>query len=1792
MSGEQQPVVDPQGVEVADDAAEGHHSPRKSSRKRKKRKHEEDEDKDSGETEEKVEAVGEVQKMEEVEVRAESKRPKPEQPRLENDFPASVKTIDKKTKKKLPKSQATKAGPSNFRRPYGNEADIDVIDLVDNEEPEMWDTMTVLVYKSLDGKQDMSLTRGDVKGLMKQPHGMITVDSLLFLCKLSLDAHFDSNQAVFVHDIPLLHAYMSGNLRSIEKLERLSPKKHFWERLFKSETILMPLHHNSHFSLAVIRGISAAFNCFSSGICTCPQRDKVISIMHYDSWGLPSLHTADTVFRCVTGWLHNGGFDKMGFKMTSDQFSQHFRVKRIESCIGDQRENEMTCGVFTAMYAQSAITMKESTSSKQSSAAAGRPNPAVDSFIVFMKDKLKDLMAAHGGKEVVVKETNLRDFYRLPIAEIPHDPSVADIMQFANWKIDVCVANLAEFRSLDSPRPDRKKSVVKADFKKRFATDVRKGAKLAKTTSEGPRDRVNIAMGSILNAVDICYHMPGEDIAEGVFIAMRSYSDSYVTSRGQNYLFSSFFCKKIDFDMSKRAKKTKSLPTLHTDLRNLLATFTVHIKSPYHLTSLYALDARIRMQEISVHVVAACEYVLQCLDSVAPRDAHPGEGVESEFTSRLKDVQLQEQSPVPHKVAAKQLLTGIDSGTFEEGPHRYASMEEALNIAQEAMKTGGKNFSDSHKSLQKAQRKKKNERGPVQASDLESIPKEIIAEAGRSLLGTISSRIKKDAGEDVKKYCMQIFTASNAIYQAIHPPAPTAPTAPAPTASTAPASVTTAAPGCSGTAPINSVNITVSPPYGVEILDDDRRRRIKLGRPKLRSVPVPSQPQPRAASSSTANVALTLPINITEPSSWLHSFSADREGLEVVFVSCIFRALSHVLKHRHFSSRVCQQTCPSKLKKSFDKSVGLIMREPAPSWIAGIAPRSVKYSSTRMREPVVRACMEFASHGDLSCFLPFDPNGECIGPNEIRYDGQLVQWFGCTGLVDYIGHVNARMWQAGNATVGIGPVSFPSSWYGEGDVFSDGTSLESLKINYTLQYSPNDRVDMRTESRPINFDFMDMLWLKFLDKNEVCVGVKYAIVVDKPSRMASGTNSSRHGYTMNLLVLEDASSSPSFPKSVRDLVTVSGGKGRRKRSGSQVHLYKITREGASRYYSVFAALNKDLPAISPTIKLGFSDIAGLIQSQLQNFALLVFALSQFHVETMVQQTSSVHPVVPKETASSLMHRARNKVSAFAAEVTMPLNPSQLDLLSSWAAMAEAYYSLPPSWIHAMSSRRDQHGQANVNHFGSRVLFCQGPPGTGKSYVASLLLRAVTRRLLAEGRQDWDRGGGVMDLMPSFTGRALVLSVTNAAVDDLFTTYLAGIGGRTGADTSLPVRIGVHSTRREVKEREVNVIAKRLTDDARKSGQTAVVTGKDVLNKYPVVFSTLGSALRHSWDDVTSFDLVVVDEAAYVDETEVLACLSRILHAVGEPPHGTTVTFFGDPRQLQPFDSKDFKSWTAAKQAETHFFQGAINTLSREPQFHRGSEQRQKELWESFPATVFQLNEQMRSADAIGSLVSNLFYDGKITNGRRSARREWVVKKNMERIVSKRLPLKIVNLVDTMVCEGRSAETPGQNGGYKNVYEAELIREMVKTWLPRHSAVNLSVGVLTPYNAQKSLIERKLSEIGRSRVADVLTFDSSQGKEYDVVLISLVRTKVTEELCGNAALQFLDNRHAACVALSRPREVLIVVGQVSTISKGSTVWMKCFHDIFAGSRRSGNEDYAYLEPVPKATSVQLVPKDAL
>src|SRR6478609_4989543 len=168
-------------------------------------------------------------------------------------------------------------------------------------------------------------------------------------------------------------------------------------------------------------------------------------------------------------------------------------------------------------------------------------------------------------------------------------------------------------------------------------------------------------------------------------------------------------------------------------------------------------------------------------------------------------------------------------------------------------------------------------------------------------------------------------------------------------------------------------------------------------------------------------------------------------------------------------------------------------------------------------------------------------------------------------------------------------------------------------------------------------------------------------------------------------------------------------------------------------------------------------------------------------------------------------------------------------------------------------------------------------------------------------------------------------------------------------------------------------------------------------------------------------------------------------------------------------------------------------------------------------TTFLLDEHFRCHPDIVGIANRYCYAGRLTvlTDPKSLRR-----------------LDGVDAVQWLDVTGTARQ--GRNGSWTNEEEAERIHVAVERLLDRMPDGS-TIGVVTPFRAQKELIARRWTAEPRVRVGTVHTF---QGGQQDVILLSLVagpriRPSALNWLCRDVNLWN--------VAVTRARSHLIMVG---------------------------------------------------
>jgi len=174
--------------------------------------------------------------------------------------------------------------------------------------------------------------------------------------------------------------------------------------------------------------------------------------------------------------------------------------------------------------------------------------------------------------------------------------------------------------------------------------------------------------------------------------------------------------------------------------------------------------------------------------------------------------------------------------------------------------------------------------------------------------------------------------------------------------------------------------------------------------------------------------------------------------------------------------------------------------------------------------------------------------------------------------------------------------------------------------------------------------------------------------------------------------------------------------------------------------------------------------------------------------------------------------------------------------------------------------------------------------------------------------------------------------------------------------------------------------------------------------------------------------------------------------------------------------------------------------------------------------------------AIGRLISQVFYEGKLENAVTEQERRheltWVPK-CVTWYVTTRLP--------------GHEETPRGSSFYNRV-EVEQCLHLLRRMEAGYRALGQrrEVAVISPYNAQIAELRTAIRPDGPDWHALHITIaavDAFQGQDSDLVLYSLVRSN------QQARLGFLRDYRRLNVALSRARQLLLLIGDLKTLENG-------------------------------------------
>jgi superfamily I DNA and/or RNA helicase len=260
-----------------------------------------------------------------------------------------------------------------------------------------------------------------------------------------------------------------------------------------------------------------------------------------------------------------------------------------------------------------------------------------------------------------------------------------------------------------------------------------------------------------------------------------------------------------------------------------------------------------------------------------------------------------------------------------------------------------------------------------------------------------------------------------------------------------------------------------------------------------------------------------------------------------------------------------------------------------------------------------------------------------------------------------------------------------------------------------------------------------------------------------------------------------------------------------------------------------------------------------------------------------------------------------------------------------------------------------------------------------------------------------------------------------------------------------------------------------------------------------------------------YDWVIIDESGRATPPEILIPMVK----------GKRILLVGDDRQLPPFVDRELSPQVlrdagmadvSRQDLETSLFQDLLENAERDN-----------------PEMVSTLRTQYRMHPYIARLVNEVFYSGELRDGVSTTDREH----NIDWINSPVMWYSTSGLHDHAEFQ--------RNSSYVNRAEVQVIVALLTRIEAdlRKKGIKKSIGILSGYAAHTSELMSTIQPNDKTSwdalEVEVSTVDAIQGRECDFIIYSTVRSNSMREI------GFLKDRRRINVALSRAKELLVVVG---------------------------------------------------
>uniref|UniRef100_A0A182N948 KxDL domain-containing protein n=1 Tax=Anopheles dirus TaxID=7168 RepID=A0A182N948_9DIPT len=423
---------------------------------------------------------------------------------------------------------------------------------------------------------------------------------------------------------------------------------------------------------------------------------------------------------------------------------------------------------------------------------------------------------------------------------------------------------------------------------------------------------------------------------------------------------------------------------------------------------------------------------------------------------------------------------------------------------------------------------------------------------------------------------------------------------------------------------------------------------------------------------------------------------------------------------------------------------------------------------------------------------------------------------------------------------------------------------------------------------------------------------------------------------------------------------------------------------------------------------------------------------------------------------------------------------------------------------------------------SKFALIQGPPGTGKTFVGlrivKTLLANTPKQILLICRTNHALDQflcGVLRYTQSVVrmgGQSKNPQVNRYTVNNLLQEAQADKRVRTGYYNATQECLRVIE-RFETLQRGEEMVSggiseamsqcmQELVDASRRLNEMSQLSTMLLVKDVRVVAMTTTFAARNrTLLELLRTPIVVIEEAAEVLEADIVSSLTQ---------HTAQCILIGDHKQLRPTTSTYVLS--ARYHMDLSLFERMINNRFRVATMTVQHRMR-PEMADLLRPTIYPVltdDESVRAYADVAGMGCNLFF-----------------------------------VSHTMPEDGGRDEK-----SKKNLFECRFLIGLCRYLLAPGTYAPKDIVILTAYNGQlQQLLSGKQADPALHGVR-IAVIDNYQGEESRIVLLSLVRSSsgATDNTIG-----FLAHENRICVALSRAREGLYIVGNMTRLARCSKTW---------------------------------------